>query len=207
MHRRDGTFVAVLAAALLMAGCDNAAALFTNSAEFSGNAAQLTEKGYAVREGRIIRVAEPGGPLISSNQEFLPGDFMLQGYDETMNPEFTDQVRVREGDTPRKLFDTAMISHLQERMKLAHGPRSYEESDYPCSVQSVRHNSDGSFTSKGECRIRSRNIRQSFTYSGQTHEDGFTIDVVRVTKGNSPEAGEKRIRILAHIVTKTDSDS
>jgi hypothetical protein len=206
MHRRDGTFVAVLAAALLMAGCDNAAALFANSAGLAGNAAELAEKGYAVREGRVIRVAEPDGPLISSNQEFLPGEFMLQGYDETMRPEFTDQLRVREGDTPRKLLNTAMISQLQGRMKLEHGSPSYQASDYPCSVRSVQHNSDGSFTSNGECRIRSRNIRQSFTYSGQTHEDGFTIDVVRVTKGNSPASGEKRIRILAHIVTKTDPE-
>ena len=199
MHRRDGTVVAVLATALLMAGCDIAAPGFVN-------AAKLAEKGYAVRGGRIIRVAEPDGPLISSNQEFLPGEFVLQGYDETMRPEFTDRLYVRKGDTPRKLINTAMVSMLQGRMKLEHGSPSYEASDYPCSVRSVRHNSDGGFAARGECRIRSRNIRQSFTYSGQTHEDGVKIDVVRVTKGDSPESGEKRIRILAHIVTTSDSE-
>lgn len=176
-------------AAFTIAACD---ALMPGGAE-------LAEKGYATQDGRIVRVAEPSGPVIALNDTFTPGEYVLQGYDATMVPEFTDRLTVVQSDTPMTLISEALLATLQGRMKLDHGGPSHKASDYPCKVETLTHRPDGTFFALGSCRILSRGIVQEFRYTGKSHADGFAIDVVRTTRGDTPEAGEAKLRILAHI--------
>ncbi|MCL9998237.1 MAG: hypothetical protein NBV68_02550 [Erythrobacter sp.] len=176
-------------AAIMVSACDG----------LSAGSAELAEKGYATQAGRIVRVAEPSGPVIALSEKFTPGKYVLQGYDAAMAPEFTDILTVDKSDTPKTLLSKALLTQLQGRMKLDHGGPSYKTSDYPCAVNSLTHRADGTFSGSGTCRIISRRIVQKFSYSGQSHADGFTIDVVRATTGDTPEAGEAQMRILAHI--------
>ncbi len=82
------------------------------------------------------------------------------------------------GDGQADSFLENALRNFQSRMLPSNGASSWQANDRPCEVYNFVP-TGGTFTATGECRIVSEGKTTSFTYTGTSFGDGFSINVER----------------------------